>query len=72
MPKNAIVPGIAEPISNQNGISVSKDGRIYFTSMFSGFHFSEGLIALFAMSDPSGRVFEYNPEDGNVSLLMDK
>ena len=64
--------GIEEPVSNLNGLAVGPDGKVYFTSMFTGFHFSEGLLGLLAASDPSGRVYEYNPKDEKVTIVMDK
>ena len=73
MPKDAILPGITDPISNLNGLSVSPaDGRIFFTSMYTGFDMSEGVLGLLAASDPTGRVFQYDPKTGKTTLLMDK
>ena len=72
LPPNAVVPGIDDPISNLNGITVGPDGRIYFTSMYVGFDMSEGILGLLSASDPSGRVFQYDPKTGETTLLMDK
>jgi adipocyte plasma membrane-associated protein len=60
---------VPRPAKSFNGVTVAKNGDIYFTSSSSEFGMNDGVFSFFA--NPSGRLIHYERKSGKLTVVLD-